>query len=59
MPGLAVVVAAIPGDMHSLAVDNFMTAPLADIGGGSPGEHLRTGGDPAVVVYWIEWMDCC
>jgi len=58
IPGLATVVPAIGQDEHPLGVHNFMTTPL-DFEAGSPVDHLRAGGDPAVVAEWFESMYCC
>lgn len=59
IPGLATVVPAIDPGEHPIGVDNFMTTPLVDFEAGSPVEHLRAGGDPAIVAHWFEWMDYC
>lgn len=56
IPGLATVVPAIDEREHPLGVENFMTTPLVDFEAGSPVEHLRAGGDPAIVAHWFEWM---
>ncbi|MBM9468409.1 hypothetical protein [Nakamurella leprariae] len=49
LPGLGVVVAAIPAAAHPLDVQALMTSPQEELSGRTPVEHLATGGDPAPV----------
>lgn len=49
LPGLAVVVAAIPAQVHPLDVAALMTTPQDELAGRTPVEHLASGGDPAAV----------
>lgn len=56
LPGLNVVVPAIPADLHPLAVEGFMTTPQDEFEGEPPVEWLARGGDPAVVAAWFVGM---
>lgn len=53
LPGLAVVLAALPADLHPLEVEGFFTTPQPDLvvrrKALSPREFLLAGGDPALV----------
>jgi hypothetical protein len=53
LPGLDVIVPAIPRELHPLAIENFMTRPNGDLEVDgealSPAEWLRSGGSPSVV----------
>lgn len=50
LPGLEVVLPALPADLHPAAVEGFFTTPDADLDGATPAEWLRSGGDPQRVV---------
>lgn len=56
LPGLAVVIPAIPTGMHPLSVERFMTTPTADFDGLSPTGWLESGGEPAAVAAWLTGM---
>lgn len=49
LPGLAMVVAAIPTEAHPLDVAALMSTPQDELAGHTPVEHLVGGGGPAVV----------
>lgn len=49
IPGLAQIVAQIPRDMHPLALEVFMTAPVEDLGNMSPVDYLCSYGVVEVV----------
>lgn len=54
VPGMAVVLDALPSDMHPLEVAGFFTTPTPDLAvddgdPATPLRWLRSGGDPAVV----------
>lgn len=49
LPGLAVVIAAIPTEAHPLDVAALMRIPQDELAGHTPVEHLVGGGDPAAV----------
>ena len=53
VPGIGGVLAALPPDLHPVAVYNWLTLPDPDLAWGdepvSPLDWLRSGGDPAVV----------
>jgi excisionase family DNA binding protein len=59
LPGLPVVVAAIPDGLSPVILEAFMRAPLAELGGIPPIEYLTTGGNPALVAEFVaalgEW----
>lgn len=54
LPGLSLVISALPQDMHPASVQNFMSTPqedlLIDDHEVTPVEWLRLGGDPQEVV---------
>jgi len=54
LPGLELVLRAMPSKLHPLSVEGFFTRPNADLetegGPMSVAEWLATGGDPAIVV---------
>jgi hypothetical protein len=53
LPGLDQIVAAIPDNLHPLAVDAFMTSPRSDFDDQSPAGWLASGGNPAVIACWL------
>ena len=56
LPGLELLVPAIPDTLHPLAVDAFMATPRADFDDRSPVEWLASGGDPTVIAEWLVGM---
>jgi len=54
LPGLDVIVPAIPRDSTPAVVDVFMHTPAPDFGDRTPIEYLAAGGDPALVAGFIE-----
>lgn len=56
VPGLPVITAAIPTNLHPLALDSFMTTPRPDFDRRSPFEWLISGGDPRVIADWLTAM---
>lgn len=53
LPGLDVVVPAIPRGVTPAVVDTFMHAPQPDFGDRTPIEHLAAGGDPALIAGFV------
>ena len=49
LPNLEAVVAAIPRELHPEVVSGFMSTGQAELGGRSPIDWLRGGGDPSPV----------
>jgi hypothetical protein len=56
LPGLEVIVPAIPSNLHPLAVEGFMTTSQAEFEGASPVEWLARGDDAAVIAEWLVAM---
>lgn len=56
LPGLALVVSAVPGHLHPLALETFMTTAREDFDQQTPAGWLASGGDPAVVADWLAGM---
>jgi hypothetical protein len=54
LPGLAVIVPAIPRDATAMALDVFMRTPQPDFDDRSPIEYLAAGGDPALVADFVD-----
>lgn len=54
VPHLREVLDALPGDMHPLDVESFMTEAREPLGGRSPVDWLATGGQPEPVVALAE-----
>jgi hypothetical protein len=53
LPGLDVIVPAIPRGATPAAVEAFMKTPQPDFGDRTPIEHLATGGDPTLIADFI------
>lgn len=53
LPGLEVVVPAIPDHLHPTVIEGFMRTPQDELGDRTPIEHLRTGGAPEVVAEMV------
>jgi len=53
LPGLEVIVPAIPSGMSPAALDAFMHTPQPDFGDRTPIEHLAAGGDPDVIAGFV------
>jgi len=53
LPGLGVVVPAIPRGLNPAVLDAFMHTPQPDFGDRTPIEHLAAGGDPALVAGFV------
>lgn len=53
LPGLGVVVPAIPADATPVAVDAFMRTPQPDFDGRTPIEFLAADGDPVGVAGFV------
>ncbi len=53
LPGLDVIVPAIPRDATPAAVEAFMKTPQPDFGDRTPIEHLAAGGDPTLIADFI------
>lgn len=53
LPGLDVIVPAIPLDATPAAVEAFMKIPQPDFGDRTPIEHLAAGGDPTLIAQFI------
>jgi hypothetical protein len=51
LPGLRRVLAALPDDMHPLAVEAFMLTPHEELEAAAPATWLATGGSVAKVVW--------
>jgi hypothetical protein len=49
LPGLAIVIEAIPSSAHPADVAGLMTTPQDELDGRTPVDHLASGGDPAPV----------
>lgn len=56
LPGLDVVVPAIPPNLHPLAIEGFMTTPHDEFVGASPVEWLARGDDAGLVAAWLVGM---
>jgi hypothetical protein len=56
VPGRERILAALPADMHPLAVQMVMTTPLTELDEASPIGYLRDGGDPEIVAGWLTSM---
>jgi hypothetical protein len=58
LPGLGIVLRALPGDLHPLEVEGFFTAsqPELELGGttATPRRWLAAGGDPRAVVALVD-----
>lgn len=54
LPGLDVLVPAIPRGTTTTVLDAFMHTPLPDFDDRTPIEHLAAGGDPKLVAGFIE-----
>ncbi|MCH9736821.1 MAG: helix-turn-helix domain-containing protein [Actinomycetia bacterium] len=54
LPGLEVIVPAIPRGTTPTVLDVFMHTPQSDFEDRTPIEHLAAGGDPALVAGFIE-----
>jgi len=50
LPGLEVVLPAMPADLHPAAVEGFFTTPDPDLDGATPAQWLASCGDPLRVV---------
>lgn len=57
LPGLDLVVPAIPGGVDPLTTAGFMGTPQAETGGRTPAEYLARGGDPSVVAELVADLD--
>lgn len=57
LPGLAAVLAALPDELHPLAVEGFMTTPDPDLDGMSAVAWLTAGGDPHAVAAQAVGLD--
>ncbi|MDR1186517.1 MAG: hypothetical protein LBK95_03535 [Bifidobacteriaceae bacterium] len=59
LPGLPVIVAAIPEGLAPPIIEAFMRAPLLELGGAAPVDHLAAGGSPIPVAQFLaalgEW----
>jgi hypothetical protein len=53
LPGLDVIVPAIPRDATPAAVEAFMKTPQPDFGDHTPIEHLAAGGDPTLIADFV------
>lgn len=53
LPGLDVIVPAIPREATPRAVEAFMKTPQPDFGERAPIEHLAAGGDPTLIADFI------
>lgn len=53
LPGLDVVVPAIPEHLHPSVVEGFMTTDQDELEGRTPIDYLSTGGSPAVVAAMV------
>ena len=53
LPGLDVIVPAIPRDTTPMALEAFMHTPQPDFGDRTPADHLAAGGDPTLVAGFI------
>ncbi len=53
LPGLEVIVPAIPRDATPAAVEAFMKTPQPDFGDRTPIEHLAAGGDPTLIADFV------
>jgi hypothetical protein len=53
LPGLDVIVPAIPRGTTPAVLDAFMHTPQPDFDDRTPIEHLAAGGDPALVAGFI------
>jgi len=53
VPGLDVIVPAIPRDATPSAVEAFMKTPQPDFGDRTPIEYLAAGGDPTLIAGFI------
>ncbi|HEY5877261.1 MAG TPA: hypothetical protein VIU11_00020 [Nakamurella sp.] len=49
LPGLAVLIEAIPSSVHPDDVAGLMTSPQDELDGRTPVDHLASGGDPGPV----------
>lgn len=56
LPGLDVVVPAIPSNLHPLAIEGFMTTSHEEFDGAAPVEWLARGGDAGEVAAWLTGM---
>lgn len=57
LPGLAVVLAALPRGLHPLSVEGFFTTPDPDLGDATPRQWLAGGGEPAIVAQEAATLD--
>lgn len=53
LPGLDVIVPAIPRDATPATVEAFMKTPQPDFGDRTPIEHLAAGGDPTLIADFV------
>jgi hypothetical protein len=53
LPGLDVIVPAIPREATPAAVEAFMKTPQPDFGDRTPIEHLAAGGDPTLIAEFV------
>jgi hypothetical protein len=53
LPGLDVIVPAIPRDATPAAVEALMKTPQPDFGDRTPIEHLAAGGDPTLIADFV------
>jgi hypothetical protein len=53
LPGLDVIVPAIPRDATPVAVQAFMQTPQPDFADRTPIEHLAAGGDPTLIAEFV------
>ena len=53
LPGLDVIVPAIPRDATPAAVEAFVKTPQSDFGDRTPIEHLAAGGDPTLIADFV------
>ncbi len=57
LPGLDVVLGALPSDLHPTAVEGFFSTPNPDLDDRSPAQWLASGGDPQRVVDEVSGLD--
>ncbi|MGV0037295.1 helix-turn-helix domain-containing protein [Mycobacterium paraffinicum] len=53
LPGLNVIVSAIPRDTTPASMEAFMKTPQPDFGDHTPIEHLAAGGDPNLIADFV------